>query len=156
MVNVCISIGIEQNVSSLKMLSSKAYHSLSPEILGYYRLGAISTAKGILRNYRRVKRKNPSAAFPCARKLMLTSCYGFKIVNGFLRLPVRPGRHFHLKLNNHTMRVLSGMKLRSITVTPDSFSVSYSQEIVESKPKGYIGVDRNLDNATIGTTMIHE
>jgi len=41
-VNVCVSTGIEQNVSSLKTLSSGCYHRLSREILGYYRLCASS------------------------------------------------------------------------------------------------------------------
>ena len=50
-------IGIEQNVSSLKTLSFKSYHHLSRGMLGYYRLGAIGVATGILRNYRKAKRK---------------------------------------------------------------------------------------------------
>ena len=33
MVNVCIAIGIEENVSSLKTLSLKSYHRLSRDIL---------------------------------------------------------------------------------------------------------------------------
>src|SRR5207302_8955525 len=54
MVNVCIAVGIEENVSSLKTLSSKSYR-LSHDILSYYRLCAISTATGILRNHRKAK-----------------------------------------------------------------------------------------------------
>jgi hypothetical protein len=45
MVNVCIAIGIEENVSSLKTLSLRSYHRLSREMLGYYRLGAIGTRR---------------------------------------------------------------------------------------------------------------
>jgi putative transposase len=57
MVNVCIAVGIEENVSSLKTLSLGSYHRLSRDILSYYRLGAISIATGILRNYRKVRRR---------------------------------------------------------------------------------------------------
>src|SRR2546427_5676605 len=46
MVNVCIAVEIEENVSSLKTLSLRSYHRLSSDILGYYRLGAISVATG--------------------------------------------------------------------------------------------------------------
>jgi hypothetical protein len=64
MVHVCIAIGLEENVSSLKTLSLKSYHRLSRDMLGYYRLCAISTATGILRNYRKAKKKNPQTRVP--------------------------------------------------------------------------------------------
>jgi len=117
MVNVCIAVGIEENVSSLKTLSLKSYHRLSCSILGYYRLCAISTATGILRNYRKTKKKNPRTRFPYARKLMLTTCYGFKIQNGLLRLPVRPRQYSYVRLNNHTLQVVSGLSVHSVTLT---------------------------------------
>ena len=146
MVNVCIAIGIEENVSSLKSLSLKSYHRLSRDILGYYRLCAISAATGILRNYRRAMRKNPQTRFPHARRPMLT------IQNGLLRLPVRPRQYIYVKLNNHTLQVLSGLNARSITLTPDTLGISYAKETVEIKPEGYVGVDRNLDNVTVAST----
>src|SRR5438309_2067945 len=76
MVNVCIAVGIEESVTSLKTLSTKSYHRLSYGVLGYYRLGAISTAT----------------------------------------------------------------------------SISYAKETVETKPVGYVGVDRNLDSVTTAST----
>src|SRR5207244_11692691 len=45
MVNVCVMIGIEQNISSLKALASRTYPCLSRDILAYYRLGAISRSE---------------------------------------------------------------------------------------------------------------
>jgi IS605 OrfB family transposase len=152
MVNVCIAVGIEENVSSLKTLSSKSYRRLSHDTLSYYRLCAISTATGILRNYRKSKKKNPWTRVPYAGKLMLTTCYGFKIQNGLLRLPVKPREYVYVKLNSHTLKVLSGLEVRSVTLTPDSFSMAYSKEMVEIEPEGYMGVDRNLDNVTITST----
>ena len=152
MMNVCIAVGIEENVSSLKTLSLKSYHRLSCGILGYYRLCAISTATGILRNYRKTKKKNPRTRFPYARKLMLTTCYGFKIQNGLLRLPVRPRQYSYVRLNNHTLQVVSGLSVHSVTLTPDSLTMSYSKETVEIEPEGYVGIDRNLDNITIAST----
>jgi len=152
MVNVCIAVGIEENVSSLKTLSSKSYHRLSRDMLSYYRLCAISKTTGILHNYRKAKKKNPRTRFPNARKLMLTTCYGFKIQNGLLRLPIRPRRYVYVKLNSHTLQVLSGLSVRSVTLTPDSLSLTYSKETVEIEPEGYVGIDRNLDNVTSAST----
>jgi len=152
MVNVCIAVGIEENVSSLKTLSSKSYHRLSREMLGYYRLGAISKATVILHNHRKAKKKNPRTRTPYARKLMLTTCYGFKIKDGLLRLPVKPRQYTYVKLNRHSLQVLSGLSVRSVTLTPDSLSLTYSEETVEIEPEGYVGIDRNLDNVTSAST----
>jgi len=152
MVNVCIAVGMEENVSSLKTLSLRSYHRLSRGILGYYRLCAISAATGILRNYRKTRKKNPRTRFPYARKLMLTTCYGFKIQNGLLRLPVRPRQYSYVRLNNHTLQVLSGLSVHSVTLTPDLLTISYSKETVETEPEGYVGIDLNLDNITIAST----
>ena len=100
-VNICVAVGIEENISSLKTLSLKAYHQLTREMPAYYRLGAISTATGILRSHRKAKKKNLRTTVPFARRLMLTTCYGFKIQNGCLRLPVKPREFVYVKLNSH-------------------------------------------------------
>ena len=152
MVNVCIAVGIEENVSSLKALSLRSYHRLSRNMLGYYRLGAISTATGILRNHRKANKKNPRTKLPYARKLMLTTCYGFKIKDGFLRFPVKPRQYVYVKLNGHTLKVISRFEVRSITLTPASLSMNYSKETTEIEPEGYVGIDRNLDNVTVAST----
>ena len=152
MVNVCIAVGIEENVSSLKTLSSKSYHRLSRDMLGYYRLGAIGTATVILHNYRRAKKKNPRTVIPYAWRLMLTTCYGFKVRDGLLKLPVKPRQSVYVKLNSHTLQAISRFSVRSVTLTPGELSVTYLREAVETKPEGYVGVDRNLDNVTIAST----
>src|SRR3989442_7082705 len=148
MVNVCVAIGIEETISSRMTLSLASYHRLSRDILGYYRLGAIGIATGILRNYRKAVRKNPWTRVPFARKLMLTTCYGFKIRNGLLRLPVKPREYVYLKLNDHTLQAISALSVRSVTLTPGWVSISYSKEMVEIEPEEYLGVDCNLDNVT--------
>jgi putative transposase len=152
MVNVCIAVGIEENVSSLKTLSLKAYHRLSRDMLGYYRLCAISTATVILRNYRKAKRKNPRTRLPHARRPMLTTCYGFKIDDGLLRLSIKPRQFAYVKLSDHTQQTLSAFNIRSVTLTPDSLGIAYSRETVEIEPEGYFEVDRNLDNVTVAST----
>src|SRR5436309_31879 len=78
---------------------------------------------------------------------MLTTCYGFKIHENLLRLPVKPREYVYLKLNDHTLQIISALSVRSVTLTP-RVSISYSKEIVEIELEGYLGVDRNLDNVT--------
>src|SRR5437588_12322658 len=72
MVKVCIAVGIEENVSSLKTLSSKSYHRLSRDMVSYYRLFAISKTTVILYNYQKAKKKNLRTSLPNDRKLMIT------------------------------------------------------------------------------------
>jgi putative transposase len=67
---------------------------------------------------------------------------------GLLRLPVKLREYVYLQLNDHTLQVISALNVRSVTVTPDWVSISYSKEMVEIEPEGYLGVDRNLDNVT--------
>jgi putative transposase len=51
MVNDCIRIGLQNNVTSLKTLSTKSYRYLDRyDIVSYYKLHAISRASGILQN----------------------------------------------------------------------------------------------------------
>jgi len=62
---------------------------------------------------------------------MLTTCYGFKIQETLLRLPVKPREYVCLKLNDHTLQVISTLNVRSVTLTPDWVSISCSKEMVE-------------------------
>ena len=89
MLNDCIRIGLAENVTGLKSLSLKAYRQLSRyDVASYYKLCAISAATGILRNYRKAKRNNPHVREPYARRPRLTTCYGFKVRDGELSLPI--------------------------------------------------------------------
>ncbi len=105
MVNDCIRIGLAENVTSMKALSKKAYHELAGYgTQTYYYLTAISKAAGILRNYRHMLRKQPKVKKPYASRLMLTDCYGFKITNGNLRLPIRAREYVYIPLNAYVLR----------------------------------------------------
>jgi putative transposase len=100
MVNDCIRVGLAENVTSMEALSKKAYHELARyDAPTYYRLTAISKATGILRNYRHALRKQQKVKKPYATRLMLTDCYGFRIIKGELRLPIRAREYVYVPLN---------------------------------------------------------
>jgi len=70
MLNECVRIGLSENVTSLKSLSTKAYPQLATyPVMSYYKLCAISKAAGILRNYHKARKKNPKTKEPYARRL---------------------------------------------------------------------------------------
>jgi putative transposase len=154
MMNDCVRIGLAENVTSLKSLSTKAYNQLATyDAMSYYKLCAISKATGILRNYRKASRKNPEIKEPYARRPQLTTCYGFKIKTkeGALLLPFKPKQPLSIPLNAHVLRVLSepGIQIRSVTLTEKQLSISYAKEVEPIQPRGLIAIDRNLDNLTL-------
>ena len=152
MVNHCIQIGLAENVSSLKALSLKSYAQLSAyEMMSYYKLCAISAAAGILRNYRKAKRQNPHTKQPYARKLRLTTCFGFKIRGCSLLLPLHPRESIRIPLNNHAQETIKGCEVRSVTITQDKLSLATAREVAYTKVRGLIGIDRNLGNVTLAS-----
>ncbi|MGA3298357.1 MAG: hypothetical protein ABSD41_13020, partial [Candidatus Bathyarchaeia archaeon] len=154
MLNECVRIGLSENVTSLKSLSTKAYHQLATyEVMSYYKLCAISKASGILRNYRKAVRKNPRARDPYARRLQLTTCYGFKVktLDKTLVLPFKPKQPLSIMLNAHVIRILSepNIQIRSVTLTHERVSICYAKAVEPIQPRGLIAIDRNLDNLTL-------
>jgi len=153
MLNDCIRIGLAENVTSLKSLSLKAYRQLSGyDLASYYKLCAISAATGILRNYRKAKRKNPHVREPYARRPRLTTCYGFKVRDGELSLPTHARKHIRIHVNQHTQAMINGFTVRSVTLTEGILSLAYASEIQDVQPRGFIGIDRNLENFTVAAT----
>jgi len=156
MVNESIRIGLAYNASSLRKLSLLSYNQLaSYDIPSYYKLCAISRAAGILASRRKsIKRGHPSRK-PYALRPQLISCYGFKIDNGELQIPVRRGTHFNIPLTGYTTDVISqpGVTVRSFTLTRNSLSLCIAREVPEVECVSTVGVDRNLRNLTVGNNQ---
>ncbi len=152
MVNDSIRIGLAENVTSLKSLSLKTYRQLERyDAMSYYKLCAISKAAGILKNHRKASGKGKPVKQPYARRPQLTTCYGFKISDASLQLPIKPGNKITIPLNPHTLQVLSetGLTPRSVILTANTITVAYSKDVPTLEPNGMMGIDRNLDNVTV-------
>ena len=155
MVNHCIRIGLDYNISTLKRFSSMFYHELDCyQIQSKYKLTAISQACGRLSQMKRSIKKGIKTKSPFVTKPYLVSCYGFKINEMLLSLPMGNRKYLKIVLNDHTVSKLSenGIELRSFTINPDSLSLSVRKEVREIIPKNVIGIDRNLRNVTISTS----
>ncbi len=151
MVNYCIYVGLEKNITSRFKLCSAVYKELHNGLHTWYILSAVEKACAILKNYRKAKRKNPNVKRPYVRKPFLSlGNQAYKIVDGKLRLSIKPRKYIYIPLNRHTLEVLSepNLKLGSITLTASMVSISFSKETAEIEPSGYIGIDRNRDNVT--------
>jgi len=152
MVNDCVRIGLSEDVSSLKALSLRCYPYLKRyDVLSYYKLCAISRASGILKNFKKAKRKSRHVRVPYIWKPQLVACYGFKIQDGCLLLPSRVHERIRITLNRHTLEVLSDpdINVRSVTITADTLSLAIAKEPEMFKPIGLVGLDSNLNNITL-------
>lgn len=155
MVNECIRIGLRHNVSAMKRLCQLSYRQLAKyNALTYYKLCAISRAAGILANRKKSINRGYCTKDPYVKKPILISCYGFKIVNGTLRIPLGDGHFFNIPLNNYvkvTLASESSVKIRSFTLTSNCVSMCYTKQVKQEIPCSTIdGIDRNLENLTVG------
>ncbi|MBI3842752.1 MAG: IS200/IS605 family element transposase accessory protein TnpB [Thaumarchaeota archaeon] len=152
MINYCIRIGLDNNISTLKRLSSLHYKDLQKyQIQSKYKLTAMSQACGRLAQMKRSIREGKRPKSPFVTKPYLISCYGFKLNGMLLSIPGGNRNHVNIVLNQHTVDKLSeeGIQPRSFTITPSSVSISVRKEVEEIKCQNVIGIDRNLRNVTI-------
>jgi putative transposase len=153
MVNDCLRIGLANDISAMKKLSNVCYPLLAQyDIVSYYKLNAISKAAGMLASRKKSIRRGYPTKDPCMRKPTLVSSYGFKISDGSLKVPLGNREYFDISLNNFVKGILSDstLKVRSFTLTVNTLSICYSKDVLEIECTGNVGVDRNLENLTVG------
>jgi putative transposase len=157
MVNHCIRIGLENDAYALKRLSVLSYRELAQyDILSYYKLCAISKAAGILSNRRQSVKRGINTKNPYMKRPILISCYGFKLEENILKIPLGDRKYFEILLNHHAREILcnhedkSTFKINSFLLTPDHVSISYSKDVPEIQCNSTAGIDRNLRNVTVG------
>ncbi|WXG43627.1 MAG: transposase [Promethearchaeati archaeon SRVP18_Atabeyarchaeia-1] len=157
MVNCCIRVGLEKNVTSRFSLQSEVYHQLSGFGLHtWYSLSATEAATAILKNYRKAKRRRrQNARVPRATKL--TAKLGnqaYKVVDGKLRIPIKPREYFYVPLHKRAAQFLSdaALKLGSVTLTASTVSVVFSKTAEITEPGSYVAYDtneRSIDGAYV-------
>ena len=153
MTNDCIRIGLASDCSTLKSLSTLCYKELKRYgVPSCYKLCAISKAAGILASRKKSIRRGFPTKDPRVKNAVLVSCYRFKIMNGKLRIPLGGKKFEEIPLVKHTQRVLSdpALEVDSFTLTESSLSLCISKEVEQIVPVEAVGVDRNLNNLTVG------
>jgi len=153
MCNDAIRVGLAADASSLKRLSKLTYHELARyDVPSYYKLCAISKAAGVLASRKKSIRRGFPTKTPYLSKPLLVSCYGFKIEEGALLVPLGDRESEGIPLNAHTLAVISQarVKVRSFTLTERWLSLCIAKEVEERQVGGVVGIDRNLRNVTVG------
>lgn len=150
-VNESIRLGIKHNITSRFKLRNLVYPRFHKTIYSGYVQTAIWKACAILKNYRKIKKKNADARVPFMKKhILVIDNQRYQIIHDHLKFPVRPRQFVYIPLNHHVFKTLSeaGLKLGEVTVTENKISISYSQDVPREEPRGQLGIDMNLENAT--------
>ena len=153
MVNDSIRTGLLNGACSLRMLSLLSYNQLARyDSPSCYKLCAISRAAGILAARKKSVRRGLPTKTPYAVRQQLVSCYGLKIENGGLKIPVSRGRRFSIPLTKHMLEIISqpGVKVRSFTLTRSKLSLCITRDTPMIECASTVGVERNLRNLTVG------
>jgi putative transposase len=156
MTNEVIRIAVNENLTSRFQINRRCYKEF--ECYPYhtnFRLNAVNIATGLLHNFKKSLRKQPNTKKPYLTK-RFARIFGSEVVRvekEHLWFMLRPNKKLTplavaIPLHEHTIASLSGHTLRSVTLTACTLSIAFSKDMIVTKPKGLIGLDRNLDNVT--------
>jgi len=89
---------------------------------------------------------------PYTVRPVLVSCYGFKVKNGGLEIPIARGKRLSLPLTKHTLDMISqpGVEVRSFTLTRSRLCLCITRDVARLECASTVGLDRNLRNLTVG------
>ena len=151
--NEAIRIGAQKQNTSKFSLHKELYLKLRSSFHSKYVYGSLECSASKLKHYRKTRRKNQDTKVPYIWKNMLKlDNEGYKISNGYIRIPIRAKQYCIIKLASYVLDTLENTKLGSITITENKLIISYSKEIAQRKPLDFVAVDRNLGNITLFDT----
>ncbi len=134
MVNRSIRIGLREDVHSLKQLSPLCYHEFRDyDVLGSYKINAISRAVGILSNRKQSIKRGVTVRDLVVKKLFITNCYGIKHNGSLMTIPYKNRNPINILLNDHTQKILSNpdLNIRSFIMNEKSISFCVSKKVEE-------------------------
>ena len=92
----------------LKHLSLLSYKKLNRyDVPAYYKLCAISKGAGILVSRKKSIRRGFPTRTPYLQKPILVSCYGFKKIDGNVRIPLGNKKFEEIPLTKHAPLILT-------------------------------------------------
>ncbi len=169
MVNYCIKIALNQKITSRNALSKKVYFKLSKsfKVPSYYYVESINKAVGIVKNYNKLLRKREKFSGnkklkkdvrkPLIRNPFLSTYFGFKIKDNCLLIPVGVRDFESIPLNDYVQSKIKekGVKVHSFTLNQKNLGLTIGKEFQPVECLNTLGVDRNINNMTIGNEEHH-
>jgi putative transposase len=116
-----------------------------------YKVASITRACAIVKSRKKSEKRGIKVTHRKPLRPMVCVISGFFVtMKGRLFIPLRRDKYFDLQLNQHTLKKLADKKVRSLTMTPDSLSFCYSEDVEPAPVERVYGVDRNEKNVTFG------
>ena len=161
--NEAVRIGIEENISSKFKLHYQLYHKLrlDSKFHSRYVYGALECAASKIKLYKKTLKKRPHAKKPhISRNHLIMDNQSYKIEHDTIRIPTEPTKYLFIRLTRYVCSKIKDTKTGSITITDDKIILSYSKDVPEQRPTGFIGIDRNLNNVTTydskGSSIVYD
>lgn len=147
-----VRYGQENGISNRKGMKGFYRTLKAVEFPSCYKTAVISRACTILDSRKKSERRGVETMNPKPLRPMLCIISGFFVTaKGRLFIPLRKRNEYaDVLLNRYVQERLAGKELRSLTITQNSLSLCYSEEIAQSPVKTVYGVDRNEKNLTFG------
>jgi putative transposase len=125
------------------------------ELPSCYKVAVITRACAVLESRRKSAKRGMEVRHSKPLRPMVCIISGFFTTSkGRLFIPLRKRDEYaDVVLNLHVQKVLVGKKLRSLTVTSDSLSLCFSEEVEPTPVRTVYGVDRNEKNLTFGDSV---
>jgi putative transposase len=120
-----------------------------------YRVASITRACAVVQSRKKGEKRRVKVCHPKPLKPVVCIISGFFVsMKGRLFVPLRRDEYFDIQLNHYAVQDLKGKKARSLTITPNSLSFCYSEDVELAPVKTVYGVDRNEKNLTFGNASM--
>jgi putative transposase len=121
------------------------------ELPSCYKVASITRACAVVHSRVKSERRGVKVSHPRPLRRVVCIISGFFItMKGRLFIPLRRDRYFDIQLNQHALNRIAGRNVRSVTITPDSLSLFYCEDIGPFRIRRVYGVDRNEKNIAFG------
>jgi len=121
------------------------------ELPSCYKVASMNRACAVVKSRKKSARRGIKVCHPRPLRPVVCIISGFFItMKGRLFIPLRRDRYLDVQLDKYTVGELAYKKVRSLTMTPDSLSFCYSDDIEPMPVERVYGVDRNEKNITFG------
>jgi putative transposase len=146
-----VAYGQENGIDNRKAMK-EFYRSLRDRCLpSCFKTAAITRACAVLKSRKKSEKRGLRMRHRKPLKPMICIISGFFItMKGRLFVRLRREEYFDIQLNSHVQETLSGKKVRSLTMTPNSLLLFYSGDVESAPVKTVFGLDRNEKNITFG------
>ena len=141
----------EHGIESRRRMKS-FYQTLKDiELPSCYKVASITRACAVVHSRAKSEKRGVKLNHPRPLRPVVCIVSGFFItMKGRLFIPIRRDRYFDIQLNHYTLERLADKEVRSLTITPDSLSFCYSDDVEPIPVKRVFGVDRNEKNIAFG------